>query len=1123
MNHAIIEYDFKAADFDVNQEMMPFILTLFNSPAYIIWPVNGLGVSALIVMAVSIIFGNWHWREYQRNLKESQWFLFGILLTLAPFTALFLGFRLPSWGAIPLPDMSLAATGGILMILAALPAVISAWILGPVSASLIGLISGVCLAYWNTHSPFTIIEFTAFSMLISVAIRQRYRTAVFGILRRPFLATLLIACVHYLLYITGAFFWASGSIVENLDFAISNSRAGVIALAGSFALAGLATEFALVALPRVDGIKQKLRPSPSESSIKVRFLNYIVSLTLVLVLVLLLVNWFVAGRSAEKMIQSQMENVARTTTNKIPFFFNTGQSLISQYASDLSGGMSTPEDLDLVLKRNFRAIPFFSQLFVFDSNHELIGAYPDQDLPDTSFTTEFQSGLGSALNGVPVQVYVSPPSEIGHKSVITFMGSIPTEESLPGGVLVGLADLESNPFTQPILSDLRGISDLGGVGYLLDEQGRVLYSSEENLFGVYFPIVDLTPDEVFSNQTTADGTRQLVYVRSALGRPWTVMLTIPAVEAQQLALDLAAPLSGVVLLISILTMAVMYFGLSSVADSLHVLTEEAARITKGELDHPLNLTRRVDEVGQLRRAFEKMRRSLKNRMVELNRLLNVSQGVASSLEMTDAVDTILSSALEIGACSARIVLEADVLTEHFSENTEETCIGSGEDTNAFSYLDTQILEIARSRSPVMLTNPARMPLLDLNENDPVPGAILIVAIQNEQQYYGAIWLAYLEPHNFLDSEVRYIVTLAGQAALAASNSSLFSRAEIGRKRLAAILASTPDPILVMDHQDKLLLTNPVATEMLGLEEGYGIGENIEQITSHRELIELLNTTSPGKVSKEVKLEDGRVFLATASPVISGEHQLGRVCVLRDISQLKEMDDLKSDFVSTVSHDLRSPLTLMRGYATMLEMVGELNEQQQNYVHKIITGVESMSHLVQNLLDLGRIEAEVGLKLDMISAPDIVSEVTDSFKIRASQKRINIHVSTPNQTIPFISADKALLQQALRNLVDNAINFNQREGEVWVRYKMENGQIIFEVEDSGIGISPVDQQRLFEQFYRVENREKDKQGGTGLGLAIVKSIAERHGGNAWVESELGAGSTFYLAIPIRQPERKIVTE
>lgn len=1102
--------------------MMPFIFTLFNTPAYLVWPGTRLGLAALIVMAILLVYANWHWRGYQREMTERLWFLFGILLTLAPFTTLLLGVRLPDWGSIPLPGMGFESTGGALMILAALPAIVAGWILGPISASVIGLISGICLAYWDTHSPFTAIEFVFVAVLVSVAIRQRYRTAFFSILRRPLLASLMIAGVHFLLYLSGAFFWASGSLVENLDFAISNSRAGAAALSGSFAIAGLVAEFALVALPRADGVKQKLIPSPSESSLKIRFLQYVVSLTLILVLVLLLVNWFVAGDSAEKMVQSQMENISRTTTNKIPFFFNTGQSLISQYAADLEGDFSDPEVLGEVLKRNFRAIPFFSQLFVFDVNSALIGSYPDQLLSDTAYSSEFLAGLSSALNGVPVQVFVSPPTGTGNKTFITFIGSIPGLEAGPSGVLVGVVDLETNPFTQPILGDLRAINELGGIGYLSDENGRVLYSSDEDLEGLYFPEFDLRYEEVFSKQTTVDGIKYLVYIRAALGRPWTIMLTLPAVQAQQLALDLAAPLSGVVLLIALVTMAVMYFGLSTVADSLSVLTDEADRITKGELDHPLRLTPRVDEVGQLRRAFEKMRRSLKSRMVELNRLLTVSQGVASSLEMGDAVETILKSALEIGASSARIVLDAEIWPEGLLANQDTTSIGSGEDTEAFAYLDPQILEIARNRSPVMLSNPARMPILNLKEDDPVPGAMLIVALQHEQKYFGVIWLAYLEPHNFLDSEVRFIVTLAGQAALAASNSSLFGRAEIGRKRLAAILASAPDPILVLDHQDKVLLTNPAAAKLMGIEIDSGIGESIERLTDQQELINLINGPA-GRASREIKLENGKVFLATASPVHSGDHQLGRVCVLRDISQLKEMDELKSDFVSTVSHDLRSPLTLMRGYATMLEMVGELNEQQQNYVHKIVIGVESMSHLVQNLLDLGRIEAEVGLKLDMISAPDIVSEVADLFKIRATQKKINLQISAPNQTIPFISADKALLQQALRNLVDNAINFNQQGGVVWIRYKMEDGQIIFEVEDSGIGISPVDQQRLFEKFYRVESREKDKQAGTGLGLAIVKSIAERHGGSAWVESELGSGSKFYLAVPVRQPERRMFTE
>ena len=489
---------------------MPFILTLFNSPPYLIWPGNRLGMAVLVVLAGALVYGNWHWREYQREMKESQWFLFGILLTLAPFAALFLGFRLPIWGAIPLPGMSLEAVGGGLMLLAAFPTVIAGWILGPISASLVALISGVCLAYWDTHSPFTVIEFVFLALLVSVAIRQRFRTAVFSILRRPFLATLLIALIYYLLYILGAFFWASGSVVENLDFAISNSRTGVASLAGSYTLAGLLVEFALVAFPQVDGVKQKLVPSPSESSLKARFLQYVITLTLVLVMVLLLVNWYVAGDSAEKMVRTQMENIAQTTTNKIPFFFNTGQSLISQYAADLSGGLNDPAVLMETLKRNYRAIPFFSQFYLFDQETALVSSYPEQAVLESAFTPEFQAGLISALNGVPVQVYVSAPSGTGDRAVITFIGSVSGGEEGAAGVLVGLVDLESNPFTQPILSDLRSINELGGVGYLLDEGGRVLYSSAENLTGVYIPSFDLRHEEVFSWQTTAEGTRQLV-------------------------------------------------------------------------------------------------------------------------------------------------------------------------------------------------------------------------------------------------------------------------------------------------------------------------------------------------------------------------------------------------------------------------------------------------------------------------------------------------------------------------------------------------------------------------------------------------------------------------------------
>jgi two-component system NtrC family sensor kinase len=1097
---------------------MPFIATLINKPAYLIWPVEWPGIFMLAVFTVVVIVGNWKWQGYQRSLREREWFLFGILLTLTPVFALNIGVRVPQWGALPLPNMSLDPTGGALMFLAALPAVLAGWALGPLSASVLGLVSGICLAYWDTHSPFTIMEYTIVAMLLSVAIRQRYRTVIFSILRRPFLATLLIALIHYIMYVLGAFVWASGSIVENLDFAISNSKTAVAAVGGCFAAAGLITEFAVVAFPDVDGIRKKTIPSPAESSLKVRFLGYVVWLTLALIVVLLVVNWFIAGDSAEKMVRTQMENIARTTTNEIPFFFNTGQSLISQYAQDFSGLEMTPDDQLRALERDFRSIPFFSQLVIYDLEKTQIGSYPEIAEQDFQLPYAVQTGLTSALNGVPVQVYVSPPTGLDAGTMISFIGRIQNQDGQPQGALLGVAEMLSNPFTQPVISDLEGIEDLGGVGYLLDENGRVLYSTQGEVYGGYLPGFDYSLQDSFFKRTTSDGTRQLVYIRSAPGRPWTVMLTIPAVQAQQLALDLAAPLSAVVLLIVVIAMAAMYVGLSSAADSLRVLTEEADRITKGELDHPLQMTARVDEVGRMRRSFEKMRRSLMNRMQELNRLLTVSRGVASSLEFHDAVDSILKSALEFGGVSARIVLDAKVLPDSDLDTSSRSRIGWGSETETYSYLDQQILEITSSRSPIVVSNPARMPLLDAADGNPIPGAILAVALQQDQQYFGVIWVAYDQPHNFPDSEVRFMSTLAGQAALAASNSLLFQNAELGRQRLAAILASTPDPIIVTDHQNRLLLCNPVAGDLIDLDQAVQPGSDLEQITTHQDLMDLIRDDSDLEKTREIHLESGKVYLASVSPVIGKEQQLGKVCVLRDITQHKEVEELKSDFVSTVSHDLRSPLTLMRGYATMLEMVGELNDQQQNYVHKIIMGVESMSHLVQNLLDLGRIEAEIGLKLDMISAPDIVADVVDAYQIRANQKKITLHVDPPAQTIPFVSADKALLTQALRNLVDNAINFNTQHGEVWLRYHLEEGQIVFEVQDTGIGISPVDQQRLFEKFYRVESREKDKQQGTGLGLAIVRSIAERHGGRTWVESELGQGSKFYLSIPIRQPEK-----
>jgi two-component system phosphate regulon sensor histidine kinase PhoR len=148
--------------------------------------------------------------------------------------------------------------------------------------------------------------------------------------------------------------------------------------------------------------------------------------------------------------------------------------------------------------------------------------------------------------------------------------------------------------------------------------------------------------------------------------------------------------------------------------------------------------------------------------------------------------------------------------------------------------------------------------------------------------------------------------------------------------------------------------------------------------------------------------------------------------------------------------------------------------------------------------------------------DVIERVVNSLQLQAAQKHITLSYEIPQQTIPLIEADQALLQQALHNLVENAIKYTRPDGKVHDSTRVEPSGLVFEVTDNGIGVSPMDLPRLFEKFYRGAQQAAREQRGTGLGLAIVKSIAERHGGEVHAESQLGKGSTFTLSIPLHQP-------
>lgn len=1097
---------------------MNFIGTLLGGTFYMPAP-SALGWLVWLLFLALTGYVLHRWRALQPPIKGRAGGFLVVLLLAVPVTNLFLGIRLPSESALPLPGVPADPLPPALMLFSAAPWMLAAGPLGPFGAAALGGLAGLLRGVWDTHTIFSVLDLAFLAALFSASVRQRYRTFSYGLLRQPIVSAILLVPLHVVIYVLGIFLTVPGQTAVRLDYALSNAGVAALAFSGEVLVGGLAAQVLAAAFPSAWARPMPLQPSPSEQSLESRFLLGTGSFVALLLLTLLIGDWVAAGRAARDMLRDRLAAVAATAAQSVPFFLETGQNLAAQLAADPRLLEAVDPELSAILAQQMQASPYFDQFVVIDvSTKTILGSHPHSSAETFRLFPEEDTGLLlAAKGGVLVQIYPIPPLERGLSAArISFLAGIVDRAGQVQRVLIGRTDLGTNPLTQPLINSLEGMTSAGGEGMLIDDLGVILYHSNPGLVNTPYDGPH-DPDSPFSTHTAPDGTRQYVYYQPVEGRAWAVALTIPAWKAQELALSIAMPLSIMILALAGVALLSMRLGLRVVTGSLKNLAVEADRIAKGKLDHPLK-AEGADEVGQLRRAFEQMRVSLQARLEELNRLLAVSQGVASSLEMQDAVKPVLEAVLATGASAVRVVLSPAILPKTAIELP--SCFSLGPAGNKYAHLDEQILNRVQGQDRLVVPNASRSSLLDLDSSLPQPASLLAVALRHENRYYGAMWAAYDQPRAFSESDARFVTTLAGQAALAAANAHLFLNVEASRRQLEAILNSTPDPVLVIDSQNRLMLANPAARRVVGVDIVTSGGKTIEHSIRQRPLLDLLQAAPGEKQSAEIVFSDGRTYLATASSVVAEGRPVGRVCILRDVTHFKELDSMKSEFVATVSHDLRSPLTLMRGYATMLEMVGELNDQQQGYVRKIVAGVENMSRLVNNLLDLGRIEIGVGLQVENVPIQDILDRVTGALQLQAGQKNISLAIETAPGLPAVIEADQALLHQAIYNLVENAIKYTPNGGQVRVRVRLAQKDLIFEVQDNGIGIAPSDLPHLFEKFYRGKQRDARAQHGSGLGLAIVRSIAERHGGRVWVESELGKGSTFFLLVPLAQTKNAL---
>lgn len=333
--------------------------------------------------------------------------------------------------------------------------------------------------------------------------------------------------------------------------------------------------------------------------------------------------------------------------------------------------------------------------------------------------------------------------------------------------------------------------------------------------------------------------------------------------------------------------------------------------------------------------------------------------------------------------------------------------------------------------------------------------------------------------------------------------------ESERHKLEAIIANIQDGVVVMDNHKNIILINRTVRDIFNLGHKDVNGKALADVISNADFNALLARASDGPLKyHEINFDDGRVFNAQYTPI----PKIGGAVTMQDISYLKELDRLKSDFIHTVSHDLRSPLTSILGYTELVERTGPLNANQQEFLQRLQGSVQHITTLINDLLDIGRLEAGFDTRREFVQLQNVLKYSLDMFEVQVKKKNITL-IADIAPDLKALRANPIRIRQMLDNLVGNAIKYTQPGGSVHVSMSMQGEQIILKVEDTGPGIPPEEQGRVFEKFYRATNTI-DSVEGSGLGLAIVKSIVDSHQGRIWVESTVGKGSAFIVLLPVQ---------
>ncbi len=560
-----------------------------------------------------------------------------------------------------------------------------------------------------------------------------------------------------------------------------------------------------------------------------------------------------------------------------------------------------------------------------------------------------------------------------------------------------------------------------------------------------------------------------------------------------------------------------------------------------------------------------LEQSVQERTIELQRekhntetLLRILSEVSASLDLDRALSRTLALLNEaIGGEQGTIMLvssEDNMLHYRagYGYATDSSQVMTARPISSFKLKIGEGLAgwVVKNRKSVLVEDLYQDPRWVVSHSSQQHRSAIVAPLVVGEDIIGAIMVFHRKLGYFTQASLDMVQAIGSQVAISINNAQLYGLIRDQAERLGnmlrnqqmeasrqqAILEAVADGVLVTDPANKITFVNASIERILDLGPSRLNGQSLENFaglfgkTTQTWTKTIRNwSQNPGSqyagetYAEQISLDNGRVVLVHLAPILWHNEFLGTVSIFRDITHEVEVDRLKSEFVATVSHELRTPMTAIRGYVDVMLMgaAGALTDNQSHFLAIVKENTERLNILVNDLLDISRIEAgRVTLSIQRLDLEQVAEEVVDSVLQRSQKENKSMSVALDVQPeLPQVLADPERIRQIIGNLVDNAYNYTPEKGMITVHLHKANGDVQVDVKDNGIGIAIEDQPRVFDRFYRGEDPLVLATPGTGLGLPIVQQLVEMHHGRIWLSSSglRGEGSTFSFTIPAERIE------